>query len=99
MEDGGISVDQRAAEFVGSQSRFPSLAIGSESGLGGGCQMSWTRSGTRIPPIPGPRELFRLLFVDDSPEGRREAADRVALEGSILDVVLDDARSLNRRLS
>ena len=52
MADGGISLDQRAAEFVGSQARFPSLAIGSEGGLSGGCQMSWTRSGTRIPPSP-----------------------------------------------
>ena len=51
------------------------------------------------PPIPGPRELFRLLFVDEAPDERRTAADRVALEGSILDVVLGDARSLNRRLS
>ena len=30
--------------------------------------MSWTRSGTRIPPIPGPRELFRMLFVEDDAE-------------------------------
>jgi hypothetical protein len=99
MADGGISLDQRAAEFVGSQARFPSLAVGSEDGTSGGCQMSWTRSGTRVPPIPGPRQLFRLLFVDEGPDERRKAADRVALEGSILDVVLGDARSLNRHLS
>jgi hypothetical protein len=99
MEDGGISLDQRSAEFVGSQTRFPSLAVGSEDGTSGGCQMSWTRSGTRLPPIAGPRELFRLLFVDEAPDERRKAADRIALEGSILDVVLSDARSLNRRLS
>jgi hypothetical protein len=99
MEEGGISLDQRAAEFVGSQTRFPSLAIGSEGGLSGGCQMSWTRSGTRIPPIPGPRELFRLLFVDEPPGEQRKAADRVALEGSILDVVVGDARALSRHLS
>src|SRR5262245_6210599 len=99
MPEGGMSVDQRAAEFVGSQTRFPSLAIGSEDGLHGGCQMSWTRTGTRIPPVPGPRELFRLLFVDEDREARQKAADRIALQGSILDAVLGDARSLNRRLS
>ncbi|HMC11523.1 MAG TPA: DUF1552 domain-containing protein, partial [Pirellulaceae bacterium] len=33
MPEGGISLDQRAAEFVGSQTRFPSMAIGSEDGL------------------------------------------------------------------
>ena len=99
MPDGGISLDQRAAEFVGSQTRFPSLAIGSEDGLHGGCQMSWTRTGTRIPPIPGPRELFRLLFVEEDREAKQKATDRIALQGSILDTVLGEARSLDRRLS
>lgn len=99
MPEGGISLDQRAAEFVGSQTRFPSLTIGSEDGLHGGCMMSWTRSGTRIPPIPGPRELFRQLFVDDDAAAREKAADRIALQGSILDAVLGDANSLSRRLS
>lgn len=99
MPEGGISVDQRAAEFVGSQTRFPSLAIGSEDGLHGGCQMSWTRTGTRIPPIAGPRQLFRLLFVEDDHNAKRKAADQISLQGSILDAVLGDAKSLNRRLN
>lgn len=99
MPDGGISLDQRAAEFVGSQTRFPSLTIGSEDGLHGGCQMSWTRTGTRIPPIAGPRQLFRSLFVEDDTSARQKATDRIALEGSILDAVLGDAQSLHRRLN
>jgi hypothetical protein len=97
--EGGISLDQRAAEFVGSQTRFPSLTIGSEDGLHGGCQMSWTRSGTRIPPVTGPRELFRLLFVDEDTAAKQQTADRIALQGSILDAVLGDAKSLGRRLN
>ncbi len=97
--DSGISLDQRAAEFVGSQTRFPSLAIGSEDGVHGGCQMSWTRSGTRIPPIAGPRELFRMLFVDEGGDAKRKAADRISLQGSILDAVQGDAKSMSRRLS
>ena len=99
MPEGGISLDQRAAEYVGSQTRFPSLTIGSEDGLHGGCQMSWTRSGTRIPPIPGPRQLFRQLFVEDNGSEKQQAADRIALQGSILDAVLGDANSLHRRLN
>jgi hypothetical protein len=99
MPDGGISLDQRAAEFVGSKTRFPSLTIGSEDGLHGGCQMSWTRTGTRIPPIPGPRELFRMLFVDDDAGTKEKSSDRIALQGSILDTVLGDAKSMSRRLS
>lgn len=99
MREGGISLDQRAAEFVGSRTRFPSLTIGSEDGLHGGCQMSWTRTGTRVPPISGPRELFRSLFVDDDTAAKKKAADRILLQGSILDAVSGDARSMKRRLN
>jgi hypothetical protein len=99
MPDGGISLDQRAAEFVGSRTRFPSLTIGSEGGLHGGCRMSWTRTGTRVPPIGGPRELFRLLFIDNNAAAKQQAKDRIALQESILDAVLGDAKSLARRLN
>jgi len=99
MPDGGISLDQRAAEHVGSQTRFPSLAIGSEDGLHGGCMMSWTRTGTRLTPVPGPRELFRQLFVEEDAEAKRQTADRLSLHGSILDAVLGDAKSLGRRVN
>lgn len=99
MPDGGISLDQRAAEFVGSRTRFPSLTIGSENGLHGGCMMSWTRTGTRIPPITGPRELFRALFVEDNVQAKQQAKDRIRLQSSILDAVQDDAKSLKRRLN
>lgn len=99
MAEGGISLDQRAAEFVGSRTRFPSLTIGSDNGLHGGCRMSWTRTGTRVPPIAGPRELFRALFVEDNAEARRRAADRIQLQESILDAVQEDAGALGRRLS
>ncbi len=99
MPGGGISLDQRAAEFVGARTRFPSLTIGSESGLHGGCRMSWTRTGTRVPPVSGPKELFRAMFVDDGAATKQKASDRINLHGSILDAVLDDANSLKRRLS
>ncbi len=99
LPDGGISLDQRAAEFVGSRTRFPSLTIGSEDGLHGGCMMSWTRTGTRIPPIAGPRELFQMLFVDDNPGAKQLASDRIARHESILDAVVGDARSLKKRVS
>ncbi|MFK8114065.1 MAG: DUF1552 domain-containing protein [Rubripirellula sp.] len=98
-EDGGISLDQRAAEHVGSRTRFPSLTIGSENGLHGGCRMSWTRTGTRVPPISGPRELFGMLFVNDDAKAKQAETDRIRLNHSILDAVLGDAKSLSRRLN
>lgn len=98
MPDGNITVDQRAAESIGGATRFPSLAIGSEDGIHGGCLMSWTRSGTRVPPIPGPRELFRKLFVSDNAEDLARTQDKLALHGSILDAVHGDAKDLKKTL-
>ncbi len=98
MPDGNISLDQRIAESLGHETRFPSLTVGSDSGLHNGCQMSWTRSGVRVPPISDPSKLFDTLFVEDSSEGKRSAAKRSALKKSILDSVQDDAKSLAQRV-
>jgi hypothetical protein len=43
--------------------------------------------------------LFHSLFVDDDSGAKQKASDRIALQGSILDAVLGDAQSLQRRLS
>ena len=98
MPEGNISIDQRAAEHIGAATRFPSLTIGSEDGLHGGCHMCWTRTGVRVPPIEGPRELFRKLFINEGQRAKQEAADNLELRGSILDSVLSDAKNLERRL-
>ncbi len=97
--DGNVTVDQFIADAIGDQTRFASLTVGSEGGIHGGCQLSWTRSGVRVPPITGPAALFEKLFVGESPASmeRYNAANR--LQGSILDVMVDDARSLSRRIN
>lgn len=96
--EGNISLDQRAAEEMGGLTRFPSLTIGSEDGIHGGCQMCWTRSGTRVPPIPGANELFRKLFVNESSSNLKKAKDRFDLKGSILDATRGDAKALEAKL-
>jgi hypothetical protein len=99
MPEGNISIDQRAAEHVGAETRFPSMTIGSEDGLHGGCHMCWTRTGVRVPPIQGPRELFRKLFINIDGKAQQQAADTFELRGSILDAIAEEAKSLERRLS
>ncbi|MEM0925624.1 MAG: DUF1552 domain-containing protein [Planctomycetota bacterium] len=99
MPDANITVDQFAAETIGGQTRFPSLTIGSDSGIHGGCQMSWTRAGTRVPPITGPKQLFEKLFVGVKQQDRQRAADRFLLKESILDAVLGDAKSVARSVN
>lgn len=99
MPDGNLTVDQRAAEHVGALTRFPSLTVGIEDGLHGGCRMCWTRTGVRVPPIQGPREVFRKLFVNEGENAQQKAANQYSERRSILDSVLGEAKSLNRRLS
>ena len=98
MPEGNISVDQRAAETIRGATRFPSLTLGSENGLHGGCMMCWTRSGIRVPPIQGPRELFRKLYVDEDSADRDEMRDQFDVQGSILDSVRADANCLKTKL-
>jgi hypothetical protein len=99
MPEGNITIDQRAAETLGGATRFPTLAVGSESGIHGGCLMSWTRSGTRVPPIATPRELFRKLFVSDAAKNIAASLNSLDLKSSILDAVQHDAKSLQRNLT
>jgi len=96
---GNVTIDQYLADEIGFQTRFPSLTVGSEGGIHGGCQIAWTKSGVRVPPITGPAELFDRLFVSESPENqtRRTADNR--LQASILDTVLGEAKSLSRRVN
>ncbi len=96
---GNVTIDQFIADQIGHQTRFPSLTVGSEGGIHGGCQIAWTKSGVRVPPITGPAELFDRLFVGDSPErqGRRNAENR--LQASILDSGLADANRLARQVN
>ena len=96
--DGNISLDQLAAESIGGATRFPSLTVGSQSGIHGGCMMCWTRSGTRVPPITGPRALFSKLFIKESSDQLARVKDKNSLQGSILDSMRHDAKSLDRRL-
>jgi hypothetical protein len=96
---GNVSIDQFIADEIGFQTRFPSLTVGSEGGIHGGCQIAWTKSGVRVPPITGPAELFDRLFVSDSPDRQERRNQENRLQASILDTVLGEANSLSRRVN
>jgi len=97
--DGNVTVDQFIADEVGRQTRFASLTIGSEGGIHGGCQLSWTRSGIRIPPITGPAALFDRLFVSDPQHVQAGKVKANRLQASILDSVMDEAKGLSSRVN
>ncbi|TWT86957.1 DUF1552 domain-containing protein [Neorhodopirellula pilleata] len=96
---GNVTIDQFIADEIGKQTRFPSLTVGSEGGIHGGCQLSWTKSGVRVPPITGPAELFEKLFGTESKERRAQMVRANSLQESILDSVLDEASDLSKRIN
>jgi len=90
-----ISLDQIAAEHVGSSTRFPSINAGIQQGT----DMCWTRAGVHVPPVNNPATLFRGLFVN-SPDSEREVErTRLKHRGSVLDALRDSANALNRTLN
>lgn len=97
--DGNVTIDQFIAEEVGNQTRFPSLTVGSEGGIHGGCQLSWTKSGVRVPPITGPAELFERLFVTDSEERHKQQVKANSLQASVLDSIREEAGALSKRVN
>ena len=60
MPEANISVDQKAAQIVGSETRYPSLQIA--SGNDPNNQISWNASGVSLPPISKVDVLYSLLF-------------------------------------
>jgi hypothetical protein len=106
----GISVDQVAAQRVGHLTRFPSLELSCDSiRKSGRCDsgyscayqynLSWASATTPMAPESNPRLVFERLFGAGAPgERQKNFKMRQATQRSLLDFVLDDARSLQRQL-
>ena len=106
----GISVDQLAAQRIGSATRSPSLELSCdavrESGScdsGYSCNysfnMSWRSESQPATPEANPRLVFERLFGSGSgAERARSLAARQAGRRSILDFVAEEARSVGGRL-
>ncbi len=88
-----ISLDQFAAEKIGGQTRFASLALSGE-----GAGLSWTRTGALVPAATSPAKVFAKLFLDGNPKEVRDQVDRLADGRSILDDVRGQAGSLRTKL-
>ena len=78
--DGNVTIDQFIADEIGTQTRFPSLTVGSEGGIHGGCQIAWTRSGVRVPPITGRptylRSSLSVIHRSEKRNGRKRTPSR-----------------------
>ena len=90
-----VSLDQIAAEHVGTAARFPSIT----AGIGEGTDMCWTRTGVRIPPVNSPARLFNALFTQSSQSERNLERNRLSHRGSILDALMGSAKSLQGKIN
>jgi hypothetical protein len=106
----GVSIDQVVADQIGHQTRFASLELScdavrksGECDSGYACayeyNMAWRSHNQPLSPEHNPRFVFERLF-GDGPIKQRVAnlKRREAEQHSILDFVLEDARSVNARL-
>ena len=103
-----VSVDQAVAEAVGKETLLRSLEIG----LAGGENVySFRPDGTSVPYESDPRLVFERMFRGRAPvvpnwsrraanlaELAKAGVSRDSYERSVIDLVLDDAKSLQRRL-
>ena len=97
--EGNISIDQRAAEFVGARTRYSSLVLSTGEGDGDlKCKLSWTRNGVNVPPVTKARDLFKALFVQDDPKLLAKRQSAYDVNESILDAVNGQAKILSRQL-
>lgn len=89
-----ISLDQLMAKHLGHETRFPSLVLNT----GTETSPSYTENGAMIPAENDPVKLFTKLFVDDSEKEQDRQAELIRSGRSVMDVIQEDAKSLQRQL-
>ena len=106
----GVSADQVMADAIGRQTRFPSIELGVEPARQGGkCDsgyacaysnnISWRSEATPSGAEINPRLVFERLFASSNPKLANEGtARRERQRKSILDFVLQDARTLSAKV-
>jgi hypothetical protein len=109
-EVAGVSVDQWAAQRIGADTPVDALTLGVETGILGdhgysGTYLSHISWRSRTAPAPlevDPKQLFDRLFRNrlplTKPSGPPSHPATDSVEGSILDLVADDARALRHHL-
>ena len=96
-----ISVDQVVANALGPETRLPSLVLSPEGGVGNRANantMSFNKRGLPIPSEKDPRRIFHQLFGEESTASLDSQRKHYQRQRSMLDRVLEDARSLQRKL-
>jgi hypothetical protein len=91
-----VSLDQLAAEHIGEDTRFPTLAAAVRQGEHYADSVAVSRSGVLLPAEASAEKLYRKLFVAGTPEEKAATMRRIAAGGSVLDLLLDKAKQVER---
>jgi hypothetical protein len=92
-----VSLDQIAAERIGSQTRIPVLVtrVGIQNCAG---SLSYTRGGVEIPPEQSVSALYRKMFVQGTAKEVNARLNDLQKGKSVLDFVNDSAKKLQKDL-
>ncbi len=93
LPEANISLDQKAAQHVGVQTRFQSLQLGS-GGTDMNNMLSWSNSGVALPQISNLKTINALLFQKTDPSQVKHLKGVYTDQISILDLVKTDADRL-----
>jgi len=91
-----LSLDQLAAEKIGEDTRFSSLAVAVRQGEHYADSVAVSRSGVILPAEASAERLYRKLFVAGTPEEKAATMRRIQAGGSVLDLILDKAKRLEK---
>jgi hypothetical protein len=95
-----VSVDQVAAAVVGSQTRYSSITMSTDGGVGEPTRsstLSYDIKGRPIPAMNQPLMIFNRLFGLADEDLKRQQR-RLRSASSMLDLVREDSNSLRRKL-
>ncbi|MHA3771295.1 DUF1552 domain-containing protein [Verrucomicrobiota bacterium sgz303538] len=95
-----VSCDQLIAEVTSPKTRFSSLELSISAGVGqpnNSTTLAWSRDGVPLPAEDNPRTVFNRLFGAEQ-GGIDVQRRRLNRRHSVLDTVLDDAKTLRRNV-
>ena len=87
-----VSVDQMIASLTASKTRFPSLELSNQ-----GQPLSVSPDGIALPTERNPAVVFQSLFVEPK-GGVHKQRRRLLRKQSMLDLVMEDAKSLSNKI-
>jgi hypothetical protein len=96
-----VSLDQYAADRLGGDTRYSSLTLSSDGGVGEPTRsttLSFSADGRPVPALARPRQIFDRLFGMEQGSDAKSRQTRLQDSTSMLDLVLENSKSLRRQL-